>query len=115
MDDSRKVFSSIDDQAFCDCAAAALAAADEVVLTDIYAASEDAIPGVTVEALADAVNRRRVRPVIVVKRLDDVAREVAAMCRPGDLVITLGAGSIGAVPAQLLDALGRLHETELAP
>jgi UDP-N-acetylmuramate--alanine ligase len=41
----------------------ALAAADEVVLTDIYAASEDPIPGVTVEALAAAVNTSRTHPV----------------------------------------------------
>ena len=47
--------------------AAALAAADEVVLTDIYPAGEEPIPGVDVEALAAAVNRRRARPVSVVR------------------------------------------------
>ena len=94
--------------------AAALAPADEVVLTDIYAASEDPIPGVTVEALADAANRRRVRPVVVVKRIDELAAVVAALARPGDLVITLGAGSIGTVPTLLLRELERLHGTEVA-
>ena len=94
--------------------AAALAAADEVVLTDIYAASEEPIPGVTVEALAEAVNRRRARPVVVVKRLDEVAAAVADLARPGDLVITLGAGSIGTVPAGLLRELERRHGTEVA-
>jgi hypothetical protein len=68
--------------------AAALAPADEIVLTDIYAASEAPIPGVTVEALAEAVNRRRARPVTVVKALDQVAVAVADLARPGDLVIT---------------------------
>ncbi len=57
--------------------AAALAPADEVVLTEIYAASEEPIPGVTVEALAEAVNRRRAQPVVVVKKLDDMAAVVA--------------------------------------
>ena len=41
----------------------ALAAADEVVLTDIYAASEDPIPGITIEALAAAINTSRATPV----------------------------------------------------
>ena len=94
--------------------AVALASADEVVLTDIYAASEALIPGVTVEALAEAVNRRRTRPVLVAKRLDDVAAAVADLARPGDLVITLGAGSISSVPTALLRELERRHGTEAA-
>ena len=52
---------------------AALATADEVVLTDIYAASEDPIPGITVEALAAVVNAGRSTPVHVVPKLDEVA------------------------------------------
>jgi UDP-N-acetylmuramate--alanine ligase len=94
--------------------AAALAAADEVVLTDIYAAGEDAIPGVDVEALAAAANRRRDRPVSVVRALDRVAPTVAALAAPGDLVITLGAGSIGGVASQVVRELERLHGTEVA-
>jgi len=94
--------------------AAALALADEVVLTDIYAASEEPIPGVTVEALAEAANRRRLRPVVVAKKLDDLAAAVADLARTGDLVITLGAGSIGTVPTQLLRELSRRHGTEVA-
>jgi UDP-N-acetylmuramate--alanine ligase len=94
--------------------AAALAAADEVVLTDIYAAGEAAIPGVDVDALAAAANRRRQRPVSVVRALDRVAPTVAAMAAPGDLVITLGAGSIGGVAEQVVRELERLHGTEAA-
>ena len=85
--------------------AASLAPADEIVLTDIYAASEAPIPGVTVDALADAVNRRRARPVTVVKALDQVPAAVAALVRPGDLVITLGAGSIGQIPPAVVRAI----------
>ena len=83
----------------------ALATADEVVLTDIYAASEDPIPGVTVEALAGAVNAARTTPVHVVKRLEEVARAVADLARPGDLVLTLGAGSIGGLATALVSEL----------
>jgi UDP-N-acetylmuramate--alanine ligase len=82
-----------------------LAQADEVVLTDIYAAGEDPIAGVTVDALADAVRRLAGRPVRVVKGLDGVVPELLTMLKPGDAVLTLGAGSIGTLPKRLLDAL----------
>ena len=84
---------------------AALAVADEVVLTDIYGAGERPIPGVTIDALAQAVRAATSAPVHVVRQLDDVAAAVAALARPGDLVITLGAGSIGTVPDRLVAAL----------
>jgi UDP-N-acetylmuramate--alanine ligase len=87
----------------------ALAPADEVVLTAIYAASEEPIPGVTIEALASAVNNARSTPVHVVPRLDDMAARVADLARPGDLVITLGAGSIGSLAGNLVAELERRH------
>ncbi|MBI3047938.1 MAG: UDP-N-acetylmuramate--L-alanine ligase [Acidobacteria bacterium] len=83
----------------------ALREADEVVLTDIYAAGEDPIPGVTIDALTEAVRRGSGRPVRLVKRLDDVVAELLKVARPGDAVVTLGAGSIGAVPKRLVEAL----------
>ncbi len=79
--------------------------ADEIVLTDIYAASEEPIPGITLETLAEAVRLGSGRPVHVVPRLDDVVPELLKVARPGDAVITLGAGSIGTLPARLLEAL----------
>ena len=82
----------------------ALAGADEIVLTDIYGAGEAPLPGVTIEAVAACV-RRTGRPVHVVKPLDDVPAAVAARVRPNDLVITLGAGSIGTLPDRILDAI----------
>ena len=85
----------------------ALAQADEVVLTDIYAASEDPIPGVTVEALAAEVNQHRAAPVQVVPAVADLPAAVADLARPGDLVLTLGAGSIGGVAAKLVAELER--------
>jgi len=83
----------------------AFADADEVVLTDIYAASEEPIAGVTVEALAESVTRGSGRPVRIVKAIDRLAGELAAAARPGDAVLTLGAGSIAAVPKRLLAVL----------
>ncbi len=83
----------------------ALGGADHVVLTDIYAAGEDPIPGVTLETLADAVRRSAAVPLDVVARLDDVVPAVVRVAKPGDIVITLGAGSIGSVPDRLVEAL----------
>ena len=85
----------------------ALREADEIVLTDIYAASEDAIPGVTIDALAEAVRSGSGRPVRVAKRLDEVIPAILEIARPGDAVITLGAGSIGSLPSRLIEALGQ--------
>ncbi len=84
-----------------------LAEADHLVLTDIYAASEDPIPGITVERLADAVRGRGAARVQVVRPLKALPEAVAALAGPGDLVLTLGAGSIGTVGERILAALRR--------
>jgi UDP-N-acetylmuramate--alanine ligase len=83
----------------------ALAAADAVVLCDIYPAGEDPIPGVTVDAVAAAVEGAGGAAPVVVRAFEDVPAVVAGLARPGDLVITLGAGSIGTVGPKLLAAL----------
>ncbi len=83
----------------------ALGAADEVVLTDIYSAGEPPIPGVTIEALAAAVRATASCPVHVVKSLEALPAAVVALSRSGDLVVTLGAGSIGTVGDRILEAI----------
>jgi UDP-N-acetylmuramate--alanine ligase len=83
----------------------ALAQADHVVLTDIYSAGEDPIPGATLDALAAAVRRDVVAPVDVALRLDEVIPIVKRIARSGDVVITLGAGSIGTLAERLVEAL----------
>jgi UDP-N-acetylmuramate--alanine ligase len=88
----------------------ALREADEIVLTDIYAASEEPIAGVTIEALAAAVRAGSGRPVRVAKQLDQVIPAILEIARPGDAVLTLGAGSIGSLPAQLVEALTKRRE-----
>jgi UDP-N-acetylmuramate--alanine ligase len=85
----------------------ALAAADLVVLTDIYAAGEDPLPGVTIDALASAVEEAAPGRVHLVKALSEVPLAVARLTAPGDLVITVGAGSIGAVGPRILEEVAR--------
>jgi UDP-N-acetylmuramate--alanine ligase len=83
----------------------ALNAADEVVLTDIYAAGEEPIEGLTIERVAESVRAAGDRPVHVVKDLQALPAAVSQLVRPGDLVITLGAGSIGSVGDRILSEL----------
>jgi len=75
-----------------------LAEADVVVVTDIYAAGEDPIPGVSGKLLVDALAGTgwRNRLVYLPRRLD-VVRFLADETRSGDLVLTLGAGDITVV------------------
>ena len=92
----------------------ALAGADHIVLTDIYAAGEDPVPGVTLERLAAAVRAATDAPIDIVPGVEDVAPVLASMARPGDLVITLGAGSIGTVPDRLIGLLTRAEASAIA-
>ncbi len=84
-----------------------LAGADHIVLTDIYGAGEDPMPGVTIDALAREIRRSVGVPVDVVRNVDDVADALAKIARRGDVVLTLGAGSITSVAARLVDTLAR--------
>jgi UDP-N-acetylmuramate--alanine ligase len=84
-----------------------LARADVVVLTDIYAAGEEPLEGVTVEAVAGAVTQAGGASPTIVKSLSDLPAAIVGLTRPGDLVVTLGAGSIGSVGPLLLDRLRR--------
>jgi UDP-N-acetylmuramate--alanine ligase len=80
-----------------------LADADVVVLTDVYAAGEQPIPGVTgkllVEALTEAAPGKR---VVYLPRRTDVAPFLASLAREGDLILTLGAGDITMVGDETL-------------
>ena len=82
----------------------ALGAADEVVVLDVYLAREDADPAVTGALVADAVPLPPER-VAFVPDFDDVAAELVARARPGDLVLTLGAGTVTEVGPRVLELL----------
>ncbi|WP_243060274.1 UDP-N-acetylmuramate--L-alanine ligase [Nocardioides sp. SR21] len=82
----------------------ALGAADEVVLLDVYLAREDADPEITGGYVAAAVPLPAER-VAFVPSFDDVAGELAARARPGDLVLTLGAGTVTEIGPRVLELL----------
>ncbi len=83
----------------------ALADADHIVLTDIYSAGEEPIPGVTLDALATSIRRQVSVPLDVAPTLDDAIAAVKRTALGGDIVITLGAGSVGTLPDRLIEAL----------
>lgn len=83
----------------------AFAEADVVRIVEIYAASEPPIEGVTAEALAEAIVRQGHKDCRYAGPLGDAARNLAAELNEGDLVLTLGAGSITQAGPMILDEL----------
>jgi UDP-N-acetylmuramate--alanine ligase len=83
---------------------AALGLADEVVVLDVYAAREDPVSGVTGALVADAVPLPADRVLFAPDRAT-VAAELARRARPGDLVITMGAGDVTALGPDVLAVL----------
>jgi UDP-N-acetylmuramate--alanine ligase len=71
-------------------------------ITDIYAASEDPIEGVTAEALTAAIKRFGHKDVNYIGPLDNAAPALSERVQSGDLVLTLGAGTVNRVSEQLL-------------
>ena len=81
---------------------AALGLADEVIVMDIYAAREDPEPGVTGRLVADAVPAGRARYVPDAAQVPAVITEIA---KPGDVVLTMGAGDVTKLGPVIVAAL----------
>ena len=83
----------------------AFSAADELVVTDVYSAGERAVPGVSGRLIVDAV--RPQDPGLTITYApgwEELRRTVAAILRPGDLCLTLGAGDLTTLPDELLES-----------
>lgn len=84
-----------------------LATADLVVVTDVYAAGEEPIPGISGRLLVDALEAAAPGTrVVYLPHRSDIAPFLAEEVRDGDLVLTLGAGDITAVVDEALDRIG---------
>ena len=87
-----------------------LCATDVLVLCEVYPAGEQPISGADGRALARAIRQRGVIDPIFVAEVDSVARTLSGILQDGDVVLTLGAGSVGAMAAALPDALNAEYE-----
>ncbi|MEV0905176.1 UDP-N-acetylmuramate--L-alanine ligase [Streptomyces hokutonensis] len=83
-----------------------LALADASLVLDIYPAREDPIPGVTSDLVIEAA-RAAGADVTPVHDKADVPEAVAGMAKPGDLVLTMGAGDVTDLGPRILDRLAK--------
>jgi UDP-N-acetylmuramate--alanine ligase len=83
--------------------AEALLAADVAVVTDVYGAREDPLPGVSGKLIVDGILRLQTsKPVVYLPRLNSVVDYLDRATSPGDLVLTLGAGDVHRVGERFL-------------
>ncbi len=87
--------------------ASVLSEADVLIVLEVYAAGEDAIAGADGRAIARAVRSRGGVEPIFVEELDGLAEVLGSVLADGDLVLTMGAGDIGALAARLPTLLAR--------
>ena len=85
--------------------ATAFADADTLCVLDIYPASEKPIAGITAEALVSSIGEVKKTPPTHASSFPDAVAWVAAIARPGDMVLTLGAGSVSQLGPMILEKL----------
>jgi UDP-N-acetylmuramate--alanine ligase len=83
--------------------------ADVLVLTDIYAASEQPIPGVTSEALTNAIREAGHKNVLYFKSMHEAIEHLLREARTGDAIFTIGAGNVSRASNELMVLLGTEH------
>ena len=88
--------------------------ADILVMTDIYAAGEEPIPGITGEKLAEAIRGAGHKNVIFTSTMQAAIEYLLREARPHDAVLTIGAGSVGRALDQLAMLLGSKVSTTVA-
>jgi len=87
-----------------------LQAADRVFVSDVYPASETPIPGISGETLIAAMNRHGVVPVTSVPDLATAHHAVGNALKPGDLLLTLGAGNVHEAASRIAADLKVIEE-----
>ena len=93
--------------------ATAFADADTLWLLDIYPASERPIEGITAEVLAKCIAGAGNGNVAYVPSFSDAVAAVSAVAQPGDMVLTLGAGSVSQLGAMILETLASAKQRSL--
>jgi len=88
--------------------------ADILVLTDIYAASENPIPGITSEALAAAIREAGHKNVHYFRTMQDGIEFLLKNAKPADAILTIGAGNVSRASSEFMVLLGTEHPTHHA-
>ncbi|MCR6650613.1 MAG: UDP-N-acetylmuramate--L-alanine ligase [Cellvibrionaceae bacterium] len=79
-----------------------LSSVDQLILLDVYAAGEEPIPGADGRTLSRSIRTRGAVDPIFVETIDAVPPALMNVVRPGDIVITQGAGNVGSLAADLV-------------
>lgn len=82
-----------------------LAECDVLLLTEVYAAGEELIAGADARALCAAIRARGKANPIFVEDVEKIDESLRSVLQDGDLVLTMGAGSIGRIASQLKESL----------
>jgi UDP-N-acetylmuramate--alanine ligase len=90
----------------------AFADADTLCLLDIYPASEKPIEGITAEVLTSRIMGAGNPGVAYAPSFADAVAKVAALAKPGDMVLTLGAGSVSQLGAMILEKLETMASSQ---
>ena len=78
---------------------------DEVIMNEIYAASEDPIPGVSGKILAEAIQEKHHCKIDYYDTREEILKDLLTRVKAGDLVMMIGAGNLRQVGVQLVEAL----------
>lgn len=84
--------------------AEAISIADEIILAPIYPAGESPIEGVDASLIAKSLDSKKAK---LISDFDRIVEALARMAKPGDIVLTLGAGNIYQVADELVEQLGK--------
>ena len=89
-------------QAFMSEFASALSLADEIILLEVYAASEKPIAGVSSQVIAESMQNGRYIPNFI-----EATDAIIEMAKPGDVIMTLGAGDVSSLGPIIIDGLSK--------
>jgi UDP-N-acetylmuramate--alanine ligase len=94
-------------EAFLEKFASTLDKADDVTLLEIYAASEQPIPGMSSSLIADLMTHGKFIPNFI-----EATDRVVELAKPGDLILTLGAGDVNSLAPIIADGLRKRFESQ---
>ncbi len=87
-----------------------LCGVDALMVLDVYSAGEEPIPGADSRSLCRSIRQRGQLEPVHIDSLDSVVDLLRSLARPGDVVLTQGAGNIGALAQQLSQQLSPAGE-----